>query len=73
MCWYYDKVQGVITDMSWKRDKLLEAVGGEKVGELYSVSIRFVIYMNIEVASDNIFMWSGCCQRQKSRKIRQKR
>lgn len=50
--------------MGWKRDMLLEAVGGEKVQELYGMGIRFVIDMDIEVTGNEKFMRSGCCQGQ---------
>jgi cbb3-type cytochrome oxidase cytochrome c subunit len=50
---------------------LVKTVRLKKVVELLRFGTSFVIYMDIEVTSDDVFVRSGCCQRQKSREFRQ--
>jgi hypothetical protein len=49
--------------VSRERDMLAKTVRLKKVLELLRFGISFVIYMDIEVASDDVFVRSGCCQR----------
>ena len=65
ICRSYDEIKGVTMSVSRNFHMLSELTTGKKVEKLDSLSIAEVVYMNVEVASNDAFMRGDGCEGKK--------